>query len=303
MELNYSNGLQADLEIAPRPLLLLQKVHLLYRGQFARWFRITAPTSLLAAFVLYLADQQVRAILKDVQDIFFVHFEQMAGAFLIRFIGYFLSWFLGCFALAAITTEVNGLNDDDDATAWRPDSHQTAREHFGGLMKLALLTFLAFLAGMAAVGLVESAAFRVVGRAHFSLFIYPVTVGGGVIVASIVSWLGTAIPLILRDGTKTLAALKKSIELSNGYEGALLLLVLESVLGSYAAWYVTVVAMRWILPARLRHTPSYGWIVWAVAILATAAVEPPLFIGFSLLADPERNLSSLPGSQQTAHVE
>ncbi len=63
---------------------------------------------------------------------------------------------------------------------------------------------------------------------------------GSVIVASIVSWFGAAIPLVLRTKIGVWAALKRSVELSTGYEWALFL----------------------------------------------------LFIGFSLLADPERNSAS-----------
>jgi hypothetical protein len=67
-----------------------------------------------------------------------------------------------------------------------------------------------------------------------------------------------------------------------------------------------------MVPAYLKPASWYGWADWFVAVLATAAVEPPLFIGFSLLADPERNLASrnsaslhsdsLPVAQQAADI-
>ena len=116
-------------------------------------------------------------------------------------------------------------------------------------------------------------------------------------VCSVVSWLGPAIPLIVRGNTTAWAALKRSVELSSGYEGALFLLVVESVAGTFVAGYGTIYALHLLVPSTLRHAVWYGWAATLAAVLASAAVEPPLFIGLSLLADPEQlNASSLPSS-------
>jgi hypothetical protein len=111
---------------------------------------------------------------------------------------------------------------------------------------------------------------------------------GLVVVASIVSWLETAIPIILPGDTSVWTALKRSVEFSSGYKGALFLLVIESLVGSYLACYATYQGLRILVPDNLRHVPWYGWSVYLLAVLVTASVEPPLVIGFSLLADPER---------------
>lgn len=303
MEASYPPALQAEIENPPRPGLLLKDVHNLYRRNFTRWFKITAPTSLIAALLFYLTDAQVRSILRNVPiEPFHIYLPHLAGAFVVRFGGYFLSWLLGCFALAAIATEVNGLNVDDDDAVWRRDSHQLARERFGALAFIAAITYVAFLVGMAAAGIVCSAAVKVVGWHRFAPFNYAFWVASITILTAILSWLGPAIPFALERNTKILAALKKSIESSAGYEGALFLLVAESVLASYLAWYFTVMAMRSTVPVNLRNTSWYGWVVWVIVVLATAAVDPPLFIGFSLLAGRERNLSALPGAEQPPHI-
>jgi hypothetical protein len=61
------------------------------------------------------------------------------------------------------------------------------------------------------------------------------------------------------------------------------------------AGYATFYALHSLFPSHLRYAFRYGWVVNLVAILVSAAMEAPLFIGFSLLADPEfLDASSLP---------
>ena len=161
-------------------------------------------------------------------------------------------------------------------------------------MLAAAFTFCVFLLGLTVAQFVEFAAFKLVG---WSRFIVPATLVLYVMVASIVSWLGATIPIILGGNTTVWAALKRSVDSSSGYEGALFLLVVESLVGSYLAWYATFHGLRMLVPDQLRDTSWYGWGVYLLAVLMTASVEPPLFIGFSLLADPEQlNPSLLPGS-------
>jgi len=302
VETNYSRVLQAEAPETAQPGLLLKRVHNLYHTQFRRWFGIMAPTSLLGGVVLVLANYQLSAIWRGVpRGQFRYHIADMAAAGVVRHGSFFLDWLLGCFALAAVATVVNDLDRGDEAEGWKHDSYHRAREHLGALVALALITFSTFLFGGVAVGFVELAALRMVGGwPYVSKYSYPMAVIGYAVVASLVSWLGAAIPLILKDGTRVWAALKKSVELSNGYEGALFLLVVESVLGSMIAWYAVVHGLHLLLPRHLTYTAWYGWLLNAVGVLAGSAVDPPLFIGLSLLATPERfNAASLAASEPT----
>jgi hypothetical protein len=174
---------------------------------------------------------------------------------------------------------------------------------FGALTTFAAITLLAFVLGALVAGLVELSAARVLGRSYMARFNYPAAVFGYVVVAGLVSWLGIAVPLILRGGIGAWAALKKSVQLSSGYEGALFLLVVETLVGSYLAWYGTFYFSRSLFPEFLRHTLWFGWFVYVIAVLASAAAEPPLFIGLSLLADPELlGTSSSPRSEHSPHI-
>jgi len=255
------------------------------------------PTTLLADLVLLWADRQLKTIFKGI-PLFEIlhHWDKVVETYLLRFGSFFAAWFLGCFALATVASVVDGLEEESEGPAWIPDRHQRAREHIGAVLGLALITFCAFLAGFALSEFVQNAAVRVVGWHRFSRFSYAASLLAIVTVASLVSWLGASIPLVLR-GTKLWAALKRSVELSSGYEGALFVLVIGSVAGTFVAGYGTVYALHLLVPSHLRYMPWYRWVVNLAAVLASAGVEPPLFIGLSLLADPQRlRPSSLPAS-------
>ena len=103
----------------------------------------------------------------------------LAATLTLRFGSYFTSWLLGCFALAAIATVVNDLDGEELDSVWIHDSHQRARDHFGGLVVDALFTFCVFLSALAVAGFVEFAAIRVVGWSQFSRFNYGISLAGG----------------------------------------------------------------------------------------------------------------------------
>ena len=257
-----------------------------------------APTTLMAGVVLLWADWRIKGILKGIA-VFEVpnHWDKLIEAGLLRLGSFFVTWFLGCFALATIASVVNRLESDNDGTAWIPDRHQRAREHLGAVFMAALVTCCAFLAGIALSEFVQNAAVRLVGWPRFSRFSFAAELIGYFTVSSLVSWLGASIPLLLRGDTKLLAALKRSVELSSGYEGALFLMVVESAAGTFVAGYTTFYTLHSLVPSFLTNTIWYGWAVNLVAILASAAMEAPLFIGLSLLADPDfLHAASLPAS-------
>lgn len=230
------------------------------------------------------------------------HGGEIVLAAILRYGAYYLSWFLGCFALAAIATVVNRSDGGDEEANWRQDSYQNAREHLGQLFLLGFITFLTFLVIVAGLEFVGIAATRVVGRARFIRLNYAWSAASVILAGSIVSWLGIAIPLIVKSNTSVGAGLKKSVRLSSGYEGALFLLVVESVAGGLLAWYVVLHGAPWVVPPGWRYGGWYGWLLNLAGVLASAAVDPPLFIGLSLLANREQLPRSLPGAEQTADV-
>ena len=291
MDVSYPPQQQFEIGAISPSRRFLNNVFILYRQEFRRWFGITATTSLVAGVVLIIADQRLRAIFSVYPRGHIPTPTELLQAFVWRFGGFFLAWLLGAFALGAIATE---LSDKESETneVWIHDSHQRSREHFGNLLVIALMTFCIFGVGMAAVAMVVLAIGKAVGWTHFARYNLLASLVGSVIVASLVSWFGIAIPLVLRGNIGAWAALKRSVRLSDGYEGSLFLLVIQSVVGSYLAWYAAVYGLALVVPPQLRFTSWYGWAVTLVAVLAAAAVEPPLFIGFSLLADETRSTAA-----------
>jgi len=192
------------------------------------------------------------------------------------------------FRASGISAAVLVDGEDDGNAPWISDSFSRAREHTGAIFRAALITFCAFVAGMVGMLFVSLAADRIVGWRRLAPYNYAISVVEVVVVASVLSWLGASIPLILRKRERVWTALKESVKLSSGYEGALFLLVVESTLGGLVAWYLVVHSLRMLFPEPLRYAWWYGYFVNFVGVLASAAVDPPLFIGLSLLAEPER---------------
>ncbi len=303
LDLTYSAPQQPGSAL-DKPHLSLHYVFLLYR-QFGRWFCVTAPTSIIAGVALLATDWKIREIYAAIPRAELpYHWREIALTYALRLGGFFVAWFLGCFALAAIATIASGLDEDDEAAAWRSDSFQRAREHLLGIFGVAVFTFCAFLLGVAAMGIVDAAVIRLIGWTRVVRYSAVAGVLGYVIVAGVACWYGMAIPLLVRGEIAIWAALKRSVKISNGYEGFLFLLVLESLAGSYVAWYAAHYGIALLMPVALRNTVWHGWIVYFASILASAAVEPPMFIGFSVLADAYAGDSGLaPRSQQPPQID
>lgn len=301
--MDCSQTLQAEVRRTAEPGLLLKTVHKIYQGQFWRWFRIMVPTSIMAGLILTLSEQRVKALFRSIpRGAIGQHYFDILVADAIRFAGFFLSWVLGCFALAAIATVVSGLDDHDQQTVWVKDSYQRAREHVRPLILTAFIIFSAFILCGAVFGLLEFAALEALFERPLYRHTFAAGMIGYVFVASGISWLGASIPLVVRGDLTVWAGLKKSMKLSRGYQGALFLLVVESVVGSYIAWYAVVNGLPLLVPHAWQYPVWYIWIVRLLGVLASASVEPPLFIGFALLADPEQfNLGNSADVGQIRH--
>lgn len=202
-------------------------------------------------------------------------------------------------ALGAVATLVSKIEEDERSESWFGDNYERARERFGPLFRIALITFALLLVGLAAVMFVEVALLRIRGRSFSGTQVFWFSIVSYLTVASVLAWFGMAIPLAVCDGTTAWQGLRRSLRLSNGFEVYLFLLVLESVVGSYVAWMAVSYAA---MPLIARFPIDYNWLAWiqlVLTVLASASVQPPLFIGLSLLArrdEVEVSVAATPGT-------
>ena len=284
MEQDFTSLQQVE-EIKPEGFSpLFTKVQRIYIGQFREWFAITAPTSVFATVVLVATGQVISAFYRQTprwESSYFAEVAKMAG---LKLGSYFFAWFLGCFALAAIATVVSRLDGEEEGAPLR-DSHHRAREHLGAIFKAAVATFIAMVIGMAILEIGLAVIIKIVGYRHISnLTLYVLDLTGTVIVSGILSRFGMVIPLVVRGDMGVWTALNESLKIGERHKGFLYLLVIQSVVGSYVGWYA-VHYMLLLVPDSIRFTGWYRWGALIVSALASAAVSPPMFIGFSVLAE------------------
>lgn len=92
MDPNYSIAQPVELGGTPAQRLQLHTVYSLYRSHFHRWFAITAPTSLIASVILFVADQRIREIYRSIpRGEIAYHPGAIAGTIVLRYGSFFYS--------------------------------------------------------------------------------------------------------------------------------------------------------------------------------------------------------------------
>jgi hypothetical protein len=88
---------------------------------------------------------------------------------------------------------------------------------------------------MAIVLALDIVLMRTVDRAYLRGASYWAALFGYLVVASVLSRFGTAIPLLIREPVSAWHALNMSVRLTRGHSGYLIVLAVESVAGSFLA--------------------------------------------------------------------
>lgn len=279
----------SGIETRPSAKILLHRVYKLYAQSYWRWFRITAPASLTAAFALLLTSQKANELFRMLPQGPAVvhHIPELLEQTLIRFGGFFFAWLTGCLALGAIATILHSQDAEEDLSGLS-DSFVRVRQLMLPVSVVATLTFALFIVGIGAGSVAGFAAGKIAGPKYFYRAVFYSSELFYFLELAVLSWFGPSIPLIIRDRIGAWRALKGSLRLSDGYEGFLFLLTVESVVGTYLANFVVRYAAG-VVESRLPDSwlEVMPWIVYFSVALASAAVQPPMFIGFSLLADNE----------------
>ncbi len=194
--------------------------------------------------------------------------------------GFFVAWFLSCFALAAVATVVGRLNREEEG-AWDGEVYERARARVWRLLSGAALTFLSLVMGLAVTMSIELALFFALRKGSLFRFNYFVTLIVVVLVTSAMSWQGLMFPMLVWDDVGPWRAMRRSYALAAGYRAHLASLVSESLLASYLAGLAVYYVFGFV--AQRLAIDWAGWLIFVAAILAAAAAEAPMFIGFSTL--------------------
>jgi len=224
--------------------------------------------------ILILADESLR-----------MYRSNLVMAIVLRLGSYFLAWLFACFTLGAIASVVNNVLAGDEESTWSGDGYEKARERLGPLAVVASLTVIGLLIGIIAVSAINFALLRVVGTPHFRKVLYwGVADVGYLIVAWLLSRFGLAIPLLIRETISGWQALRESVEITRGYGDYLFLLVGESAAGSFVASLAIRYGFDLLRLPRAVGPEWFPWIYYPAVALASASVQPLMFIGFSVLS-------------------
>ena len=295
----------------PSSWTLLHQVYILYREHHRKFAAITIPAALFAAFAIsvchtegaYLASRAPKGL-----EILY-HRWQYAQILGVGAMGFFLPWFFGCFAFAATATVVRNLLSQEDGQVDIGDGYARARECILPILLFSALTFLIVALGFTAGTWLGGNVMVRISNHHVSRFAYwMVALAGWLLAIAFVTRYALALPSIVHKKVGALQAMRSTVALTEGYDGYLFLLAMESFVGTIVASYAAAFFVMLLLQrAPLIESPWSEWIIIVAAVLASALVEPPMFIGFSLLyfeqtrerqPQPITSASFLPRSQQ-----
>lgn len=274
-------------EDRPSTWALLHKVYCIYRDHHIKFATITIPAALFASFAITLSRLEGRYLSSKLtwNVEILQHPWELAQIFGVATLGFFLVWFFGCFAFAATASTVQSLAPESIENLDISDGYSRARDCVRPIFVFAVLTFLMLGAAYyLSIWLAPRVAGKMpsaqTGHAAFFVVIY----GTCLLAIAFVTRYSLAIPKIVDRGGSAWRAMLSTAPMTDGYDGYLLLLVAESVLGTYLAQIVVFLTVQKVLQRTgMIDTAWSGWILILAVALGSALVQPPMFIGFSLL--------------------
>ncbi len=266
---------------------LLHRVYQIYRDHHRKFAAITIPAALFAALAFsmcrtegaYLASRAPQGL--EILSHPWEYTEILA----IGIMGFFIPWLFECFAFAATATVVKELLTGQQAQRDIGDGYARARQCIRPIFVFAVLTFFIVALGFsAATWLGGSVMTKIANRRASHGAYWTIALGGWLLAIAFVTRYALAIPRIVHEKVGALKAMGSTVGLTDGYDGFLFLLAIESFIGTVVASYIGAALVLLVIQAG--HLTQYAWAFWLMvlaAALASAFVQPPMFIGFSLL--------------------
>lgn len=247
-----------------------------YRTHFWLFIKLIAPGVLLSYLGVMARRHEVREIAKHFPRGF--HSLEIFEISCINLASYLASWLVLSLSYAAICAAVDQISRSKTTTA--AASFATVRARLGAFLRASIFLFAIYGAGIAAVGLLGGVvlsklrSWHLPGSAYW-LITYVLVLG----VMLVLSRLGLAIPAVLLDNYRTVAAVFRSDELTEGEWMTLAALLVKSAVAGYVAWMLPFWVRSWAW--NYVQLPESAAIIGSIA--GVTLVEPTLFIGLALL--------------------
>lgn len=254
---------------------VLARSYELYAKRFWTYFRMALLPATIALFVRSL----VLLIAQQLRGMGWLGHKWSLGTSL-TLAEQGLYWVTSAFFFAAVAANV--LSDEDGDSVPFSDAYSKARERLGGVIVVALIVWTLFIVTR---GLALLAIFEVLQRvrSHWIVqmiaFLLPIW-----LIAGLLSRLGLAIPeLINNPKTSISAAIRSSIRKTENWEPFFMAFLAKSAILGYGAYWLGNSALDWLWGQGALNETSYPWAERLIYITIAAALEPPLFIAFSVL--------------------
>jgi hypothetical protein len=273
----------------------------IYHRHFWLFMRFLLPATVFGYVAVVATGDKAQEVIQRLHGPGMVqHAAELLEPFLIRLVGWMLSWIVYCFAFAGIAIAVRGIENGSLSSV--EESLETVRERLYLFLRLSVVLFILMLLAM---GLSIAAGIFLLGMLA-RLNVRPSLaaaqwVGALLSLAFLLalSKFGLAMPAAILDDCNVRQSLFRSDELTSGRLSILAGLLLKSVVGGYVAamapsWIATHVFGQQLVPV---------WEWWVLRILSFVGIllaEPTMFIGFALLF--VRSTQSVPHPFKTAAI-
>lgn len=263
---------------------VLNQTYALYGKNFWKYFRIGVVPAIIAYLCGYLLRILTRRVLTSIP---FPSKGWMAMGLANGWLRGAVFWTISAFFLAAIAASFEGMADGESPAI--ADAYTLPRRRLGTIVAIGLLTWTLFwlgrtLTGLAISGFIRNANFlkqRWLSEGLHYLML--------VLVVGLIARFALAIPELMHDLTLSFGStMKRSFQLTESWELFFMGFLIKSAIVGYGAYWITDKGLDWLWNYWTYNVDIFPWIERAVYIGIAAALESPLFIACSVLAQELR---------------
>jgi hypothetical protein len=179
------------------------------------------------------------------------------------------------------------------------DAYTLPRTRLGAIVAIALLTWTLFwlgrtLAGFVIAGFSRPSPLSLMKHAWLATGLYRLLL---LLLAGLICKFALAIPELIHDLTLSAGSvMKRSLQRTENWELFFMGFLIKSAIVGYGAYWITDKGLDWLWSNWTYSKAIFPWIERAVYIGIAAALESPLFIACSVLAQELREPAATQGA-------